>query len=147
MSGCIFCEIVAGRAPATKIYEDDTLLAFLDVRPITRGHTLVIPKQHASDLDELDPALAAHVFAFGHRLAKAVRRGDLGADAANLLLNDGKAAFQTVHHVHLHVIPRHRGDTLIFAKGFVLRRPHDRESTAAALRAGLDRLAAEDKAV
>ncbi|MEV6771533.1 HIT domain-containing protein [Nocardia sp. NPDC051030] len=147
MSGCGFCRIIAGEAPATKIFEDDILMAFLDIRPITRGHTLVIPKWHASDLDDLNPALGAQLFAFGHRLAKAMRRSDLRADGANLLINDGKAAFQTVHHVHLHVVPRQQGDTLNFAKGFVLRRPHERESTAAAIRAGLDRLADEEKAV
>ncbi|WP_067702071.1 HIT family protein [Nocardia jejuensis] len=145
MSGCIFCEIVAGAAPATKVFEDDIVMAFLDIRPITRGHTLVIPKRHATNLDDLNPALGAQLFAFGHRLAKAVRRSDLGADGANLVLNDGKAAFQTVHHVHLHVVPRQHGDILTFAKGFVLRRPHDRETTAAAIRSGLDRLAAEEK--
>lgn len=145
VSGCIFCRIVAGDAPATKIFEDDHLVAFLDVRPITRGHTLVIPKRHATDLDELDPQMGARLFGFGHRLAKSMRRAGLTADGANLLINDGKAAFQTVHHVHLHVIPRHHGDTLRFAKGFVLRRPHDTERTAAALRAGLDRLADEER--
>ncbi|MFC3437252.1 HIT family protein [Nocardia seriolae] len=145
MSGCIFCRIVAGDAPATKVYEDDTLLAFLDIRPIARGHTLVIPKRHATDLDELDPAMGALLFSFGHRLAKSLRRAGVGADGANLLINDGKAAFQTVHHVHLHVIPRHHGDILRFAKGFVLRRPHDTEATAAALRSGLDRLADEER--
>ncbi|MBF6133579.1 HIT family protein [Nocardia otitidiscaviarum] len=145
MSGCIFCRIVAGTAPATKIHEDDTLLAFLDIRPITRGHTLVIPKWHSGDLDKLDPALGARLFAFGHRLAKAMRRSDLRVDGANLLINDGKAAFQTVDHVHLHVVPRHSGDKLSFAKGLLLRRPHDRDSTAAAIRAGLDRLADEEK--
>lgn len=137
---------MAGAAPATTIFEDDDLLAFLDIRPITRGHTLIVPKTHATDLDELDPALGARLFAFGHRLAKAVRRSDLGTDSAHLLVNDGKAAFQTVHHVHLHVIPRRRGDTMTFAKGFVLRRPHERESTAAALRSGLARLADEEHA-
>ncbi|MFF2552409.1 HIT family protein [Nocardia sp. NPDC058058] len=145
MSGCVFCRIVSGDAPATKIFEDDILLAFLDIRPITRGHTLVIPKNHASDLDDLNPALGAQLFAGGHRLAKAMRRSDFPADGANLLINDGKAAFQTVHHVHLHVIPRQTGDTFTFAKGFVLRRPHDMEHTAAAIRTGLDRLAAEER--
>ncbi|MFI6869949.1 HIT family protein [Nocardia sp. NPDC050406] len=145
MSGCIFCRIVAGDAPATKIHEDDTLLAFLDIRPITRGHTLIIPKGHATDLDELSPALGARLFGFGHRLSKAMRRSDLGIHGANLLINDGKAAFQTVHHVHLHVVPRTNGDMFTLAKGFLLRRPHDQEATAAALRSGLDRLAAEEK--
>ncbi|MGV9678134.1 HIT family protein [Nocardia sp. NPDC003482] len=145
MSGCIFCRIVAGSAPSTRVYEDDTLLAFLDIRPITRGHTLVVPKQHATDLDELDHALGARVFTLGHRLAKAVRRSDLNADGANLVLNDGRAAFQTVGHVHLHVVPRKHGDRWGFATGFVLRRPHDTESTAAAIRAGLDRLETEER--
>ncbi|RDI64255.1 diadenosine tetraphosphate (Ap4A) HIT family hydrolase [Nocardia pseudobrasiliensis] len=144
VSGCIFCRIVAGTAPSTRVYEDDTLCAFLDIRPITRGHTLVIPKRHATDLDDLDPELGARIFTLGHRLAKAVRRGELAADGANLVLNDGKAAFQTVHHVHLHVVPRRHGDRLTFAKGFLLRRPHDTETTAAAIRAGLDRLETEE---
>ncbi|MFI5777427.1 HIT family protein [Nocardia sp. NPDC051570] len=145
MSGCIFCRIVAGDAPSTRVYEDDTLCAFLDIRPITRGHTLIIPKQHATNLDDLDPALGAAIFTLGHRLAKAVRRSELAADGANLLLNDGKAAFQTVHHVHLHVVPRRHGDRLAFAKGFLLRRPHESDLTAAAIRAGLDRLDTEER--
>ncbi|NNH70304.1 HIT family protein [Nocardia uniformis] len=145
MSGCIFCRVVAGTAPSTKVYEDDVLLAFLDIRPITRGHTLVIPKTHATDLNDLEPALGARLFAFGHRLAKAVRRGDLAADGANLVINDGKAAFQTVDHVHLHVVPRRSGDKLAFARGLVMRRPYDRESAAAAIRSGLDRLAEEEE--
>ncbi len=143
VSGCIFCRIVAGDAPATRIYEDERVYAFLDIRPITRGHTLVIPKSHAAHLDELDAELGADLFRVGHRIAKALRRSDLGADGANLVLNDGKAAFQTVHHVHLHVVPRRGGDLFTFARGFLLRRPHDPTATAAALRTGLDRLGAE----
>ncbi|MBF6172444.1 HIT domain-containing protein [Nocardia blacklockiae] len=145
MSGCIFCGIVAGTAPATKVYEDAALCAFLDIRPITRGHTLVIPKEHATNLDDLDHELGARIFTLGHRIAKGMRRSDLGADGANLLLNDGKSAFQTVHHVHLHVVPRRRGDLFTFARGFVLRRPHEPTATAAAIRAGLDRLDTEEK--
>ncbi|MBF6334058.1 HIT family protein [Nocardia transvalensis] len=145
MSGCLFCRIVAGTAPSTKVYEDDELYAFLDIRPITRGHTLVVPKVHATDLDDLDAALGARIFTLGHRIAKALRRSDLGADGANLVLNDGKAAFQTVHHVHLHVVPRQHGDRFLFAKGILLRRPHETEATAAAIRAGLDRLDNEEK--
>ncbi|MEV5651536.1 HIT domain-containing protein [Nocardia sp. NPDC052254] len=140
MSGCIFCRVVAGDAPATRVYEDDRVFAFLDIRPITRGHTLVIPKIHAGDLDELDAELGADLFRVGHRLAKALRRSDIRADGANLVLNDGKAAFQTVHHVHLHVVPRRGGDLFTFARGFLLRRPHEPETTAAAIRTGLDRL-------
>nr|WP_198428503.1 HIT family protein [Nocardia bovistercoris] len=137
VSDCVFCRIVAGTAPATKVHEDDTLCAFLDIRPIARGHTLVVPKTHAAELDELDPELGAHLFRAGHRLALAMRRGALAADGANLVLNDGRAAFQTVPHIHLHVIPRKHGDRLAFAKGFLLRRPHDPVGTAAAITEGL----------
>ena len=137
MRTCIFCEIVAGTAPATTVYEDADVLAFLDIRPITRGHTLVIPKTHADELHDLDPDLGAKVFRVGHNLAMSIRRSGLAADGANLVINDGKSAFQTVPHVHLHVIPRHNGDVLRFAKGFVLRRAKDPEATAAAIKAGL----------
>ena len=122
------------------MYEDEHVFAFLDIRPITRGHTLVIPKTHAGDLDELDAELGADLFRVGHRIAQAMRRSDLGADGANLALNDGKAAFQTVHHVHLHVVPRRSGDVFTFARGFLLRRSRRPEATAAAIRTGLDRL-------
>ncbi|GAB2671424.1 HIT family protein [Nocardia goodfellowii] len=144
MKDCVFCCIVAGTAPATKVYEDDTLCAFLDIRPIARGHTLIIPKAHATELEDLDADTGAHIFRAGHRLALAMRRSTLAADGANLIMNDGKAAFQTVAHVHLHVIPRRNGDKLSFAKGFLLRRPHDLEGTATAIRAGIAALATED---
>ncbi|MFE3446244.1 HIT family protein [Nocardia sp. NPDC059180] len=143
MNDCAFCRIVAGEAPATKVYEDDTLCAFLDIRPIARGHTLVVPKRHATELEDLDPETGAELFRAGHRLALAIRRGGLAADGANLILNDGTAAFQTVPHVHLHVVPRRHGDKLRFAAGFLLRRPHEPESTAAAIRTGLTVLDAE----
>ncbi|MBY8858147.1 HIT domain-containing protein [Nocardia sp. CA2R105] len=148
MSACIFCGIVAGTAPATKVHEDDTLCAFLDIRPITRGHMLVIPKLHATNLDDLDATLGARLFSLGHRMAKALRRSTLGADGANLILNDGKSAFQTVHHVHLHVVPRHTGDIRSFATGMLFRgrvgSQPDPATTAAAIRTGLDRLDLEE---
>lgn len=140
VNDCVFCRIVAGAAPATKVYEDETLCAFLDIRPIARGHTMVIPKQHAAGLPDLDPELGAAMFRAAHRIALAMRRGGLAADGANLVLNDGRAAFQTVGHVHLHVIPRRDGDRIRFATGFLLRRPHDPGATAAAIRAGLTAL-------
>ncbi|MGQ4597442.1 HIT domain-containing protein [Nocardia sp. R6R-6] len=137
MNDCVFCRIAAGEAPAAKVYEDDTLCAFLDIRPIARGHTLVIPKRHAAELAELDAELGAQLFRAGHRLALAIRRSSLAADGANLVLNDGAAANQTVPHVHLHVVPRQHRDMLRLAKGFLLRRPHDPVSTAAAIREGI----------
>ncbi|MGW5387894.1 HIT family protein [Nocardia sp. NPDC003963] len=143
MSDCVFCRIVAGAAPAHRVYEDDTVTAFLDIRPITRGHTLVIPKRHATDLSELDAEAGVDLFRVGHRIARAVQGPGFAADGANLLINDGKAAFQTVAHVHLHVIPRSHGDKFRFAKGLVLRRAHEPERVAAALRADLAALTPE----
>lgn len=143
MSGCLFCKIVAGEAPAIVVYEDDLVLAFLDIRPITAGHTLIIPKNHAATLDSLDADLAADVFRVGHLLARALRRSDLSADGANLIINDGRAAFQTVHHTHLHVVPRKNRDIVQFGLGFVMRRSRDREQVAASIREGFKRLEAE----
>ncbi|MBY6366421.1 HIT family protein [Rhodococcoides corynebacterioides] len=131
---CVFCDIVAGRAPATVVHETDTTLAFLDIRPVTTGHTLVIPKVHSSGLADLDPAVAGEVFRTGQLLARAVRRG-LDADGVNLVMNDGRAAFQTVFHSHLHVVPRHDGDRIRFVAGFVTRRPGDLARTGDAIRA------------
>ncbi|CAM3974407.1 HIT family protein [Smaragdicoccus niigatensis] len=144
MDGCIFCKIVTGEAPAIVVYEDDLVLAFLDIRPIVAGHTLVIPKTHSATLDHLDPDLAADVFRVGHLLARALRRSELGSDGANLLINDGRAAFQTVHHTHLHVVPRKHRDIVQFGIGFVTRRPRGREQVAAHIREGIQRLNAED---
>lgn len=137
MSECVFCRIVAGAAPAHRVYENDTVCAFLDIRPITRGHTLVIPRDHATDLSELDAEAGAELFRAGHRIARAVQGPEFAADGANLLINDGKAAFQTVDHVHLHVLPRKHGDKFRVASGLVLRRSHEPERVAAAIRDGL----------
>ncbi|WP_041450830.1 HIT family protein [Hoyosella subflava] len=115
MRACIFCDIVAGRAEASRVYEDDKVLAFMDIRPMTRGHLLVIPKTHATNLAELDPELAGPIFATAQRLAAAVRRSPLQPEGVNLFLADGAAAGQEVFHVHLHVLPRLVGD------GFGLR--------------------------
>ena len=133
---CVFCAIVAGDAPAIRIYEDDGYLAILDIRPFTRGHTLVIPKRHTVDLTDTSPETLADMVAIGQRIAKAARATEL-ADATNIGINDGRAAFQTVFHIHLHVLPRHNGDKLSVAKGMLLRRDPDREATGQILRDAL----------
>ena len=108
---CIFCKIAAGEAPATVVYEDERTIAFMDISPATRGHTLVIPRRHARDLLEIDPEDLQAVAVVGQRLAKrAIDR--LGADGVNLLNSCGRAAWQVVFHFHLHVIPRYEGDPL-----------------------------------
>lgn len=143
---CIFCAIVAGDAPAHRVFENDHAVAFLDIRPISRGHLLVVPREHTTDLNSTAPAAAADVFRVGHTLARAVRQSDLRADGANLVINDGKAAFQTVFHLHLHVVPRWHRDRLRFAAGFVTRRLREPDRVADAVRVGLSRLNGEPTA-
>ena len=108
---CLFCKIVAGEIPATKVHEDETTIAFMDINPATRGHLLVIPRRHARDLHEIGDDDLAAVVSVGKRLAaRVVER--LGADGVNLHQSNGAAAWQTVFHFHLHVIPRYADDPL-----------------------------------
>lgn len=109
MDDCIFCSIVAGDVPSRTVYEDDDVLAFLDVNPLARGHTLVVPKEHHRRIQDLDAALATSVFAALHDLVGPVERA-VDADASNVAFNNGEAAGQEVPHVHGHVIPRFEGD-------------------------------------
>lgn len=136
---CVFCAISSGEAPAIRIYEDDGYLAILDIRPFTRGHTLVLPKQHTVDLTDTPSQTLADMITIGQRVARAARATEL-ADATNIGINDGRAAFQTVSHIHLHVLPRRNGDKLSVAKGLVLRRDPDREATGRILRDALARI-------
>ena len=134
---CVFCAIIAGQAPAVRIHEDDDFLAILDIRPFTRGHTLVSPKSHTVDLTDTSAATVAGMVTLGQRIARAARRSGLHADGNNIAINDGKAAFQSVFHIHLHVVPRRNGDKLSFAKGMMLRRDPDREESGRLLRTAL----------
>lgn len=137
---CVFCEIVAGNAPAVRVYEDDEHLGILDIRPFTRGHTLVIPKRHSVDLTDTPATTLASMMGIGQRIAMAARASELGATGANLAINDGRSAFQSVFHIHLHVVPRRDGDKFSFAKGMLLRRDPDREATGRILRVALEKL-------
>ena len=138
-AGCVFCGIVAGREAASVVHSDETVLVLLDIRPLTTGHLLVIPRAHAPYLADLDPAVGRHMFGVAQRMAAALRRSGLPCDGVNLFLADGEAAFQEVFHVHLHVIPRPPGD------GFRIRakwRPPARaepDLVAARVRDGLAR--------
>jgi histidine triad (HIT) family protein len=137
---CVFCAIVAGDAPAVRIYEGADYLAILDVRPIVRGHTLVIPKKHTADLTDTPPETVAEMVRIGQRIGQAARVSELKADGNNVVINDGKAAFQSVFHIHLHVAPRKSGDKLSFAKGLVVRHDPDREATGRILRDALAKI-------
>jgi len=108
---CLFCKIVAGEIPATIIAEDERTVAFMDINPATRGHVLVVPRAHARDVHEIATEDLAAVAATAQAVAgRAIER--LGAAGVNLLHSSGAAAWQTVFHFHLHVIPRYTGDPL-----------------------------------
>lgn len=106
---CVFCRIVRGELPSTKIYEDDEVIAFLDIGPIIKGHALVIPKRHVDPLTALPPDLLLKVMAVVQKVA-AAQVAKLGADGVNVHQSNGAAAGQVVPHVHFHVIPRFEGD-------------------------------------
>jgi histidine triad (HIT) family protein len=136
-AGCVFCDIVAGREAASVVHSDETVLALLDIRPLTTGHLLVIPRAHAPYLADLDPAVGAHMFGVAQRMAAALRRSGLPCQGVNLFLADGEAAFQEVFHAHLHVLPRNPGDGFrIHAKWRTPSRA-ELDSVAAQVRDGL----------
>lgn len=110
MSETIFSKIIAGDIPCHKVYEDDRVLAFLDINPLSRGHTLVIPKEPAATLDKLSDASSAAIGTVLPRIARAVLAAT-GATAFNVLQNNGAAAHQAVFHVHFHIIPKHDDGT------------------------------------
>src|SRR5256885_1206773 len=108
---CLFCKIVAGEIPATKVGEDERTVAFMDINPATRGHFLVVPREHTPDLLSIEPDELAAVAAAAKRLAARAKER-LGADGINLLNSCGRAAWQTGFHFHVHVIPRYDDDPL-----------------------------------
>lgn len=124
---CLFCRIVAGDEPAAMVLDEPAVVAFLDHAPVTTGHLLVVPRRHAVGLADLDPGDGRAMFAAAQRLAAAVRRSEIPCQGVNLFLADGRVAFQTVFHAHLHVLPRTAGD------GFGLRIDSRHPAGAAAL--------------
>jgi histidine triad (HIT) family protein len=108
---CLFCKIVAGQMPVKKIYEDEVVLSFLDIGPISDGHTLVIPKQHFVKLHECPADLLGQVFTRIGNIAGAVAAA-MDSDGYNLLCNNGRAAGQFIEHLHFHIVPRNTGDGL-----------------------------------
>ena len=129
---CVFCQILGGESPASFTYQDDTVVAFMDVQPITQGHMLVVPRVHAVLMADLDETMAMRTFRVARKLGAVVRQ-TLGASGVNLIVMDGEVAFQDVPHFHVHVIPRYPKD------GFGLTFPHSYEHPPA--RAQLDAIA------
>lgn len=111
-SACIFCQISSKHEEASIIYEDDEFIAIMDAYPLTNGHCLVIPKKHVVRLESLNAKSRAKLFNIGHKVIEAQKLAGFGVNGTNLLINDGKAANQTVPHLHLHLIPRENGDLI-----------------------------------
>jgi len=108
---CLFCKIVAGDVPSLRVHEDERTVAFMDINPATRGHLLVVPREHAADVHAIEAEDLKAVALAAKGLAQRVRE-KLGADGVNLLNSTGSVAWQTVCHFHLHVIPRYEDDPL-----------------------------------
>jgi histidine triad (HIT) family protein len=119
---CIFCKMVAGQIPVARVYEDEIVLAFLDIGPISDGHTLVIPKQHFEKLHDCPAELLGQVASRLGRIAGAVAAA-MNADGYNLLCNNGRAAGQLIEHLHFHIVPRNVGDG-VFDRWPSYRYPH-----------------------
>jgi histidine triad (HIT) family protein len=109
VNGCLFCKMVAGQIPVAKIYEDDVVLSFLDIGPISDGHALVIPKQHFEKLHDCPAEILGKVVSRLGKIAAAVVAA-MNSDGYNVLCNNGRAAGQLIEHLHFHIIPRSSGD-------------------------------------
>lgn len=109
MTDCIFCKVVAGELPSYKVYENDDVYAFLDIHPVNKGHTLVIPKKHARNVFDISAEDWVAVQKVVHMLAGNIEKA-VGADGINLAMNNREHAGQVVDHAHVHIIPRFKGD-------------------------------------
>jgi histidine triad (HIT) family protein len=117
MEDCVFCKIVKGEIPCYKVYENEKLLAFMDIQPINPGHILIIPKKHTELISELEDELVGEIFKVAKKMSIALRKSEIKCEGINFQLADGESAGQEIPHVHVHVIPRYRND------GFGLKFP------------------------
>ncbi len=111
MEDCIFCKIIARELPSWKLYEDEHTLAFLDIFPVHKGHTLIVPKKHCADFVSADSQCLQSVLATTQNVSRAVLSAT-GADGCNITTNNGAAAGQEIFHLHWHIIPRFKNDGL-----------------------------------
>lgn len=114
MSDCVFCDIVADVSPASIVYQDDVTMAFMDIRPMTPGQIVVIPKKHATYMADMDEATGRHFFETTMRMLQAIRNSGIRCEGVNLFLADGEAAGQEIFHVHFLVFARFQGDATRF---------------------------------
>ena len=113
---CIFCQIIRGELPSYKIYEDDKIVAFLDIAPVNKGHALVVPKEHRENIVETPDELLRHIVVTAKRLSKAIMNAT-DAPACNIGINNGRESGQVVFHTHWHIMPRFAGDGYELWKG------------------------------
>ena len=111
-SDCIFCKIIRNEIPSSKIFEDDKLIAFLDINPVNKGHVLIVPKEHLETLLDIPDSLMKEMMVAAKKVAKSMRK-TLKADGINLGMNNFPPAGQAVMHAHMHVIPRFENDGLV----------------------------------
>lgn len=137
MNDCVFCAIVAGRIPATKVHEDELTLAFMDIGEVNPGHVLVTAKAHAENIYGLDDRLAAAVFQSAARVAKAINKA-YAPEGLTLYQANGPAAGQTVYHFHLHLVPRYEKDGMQLTWPAKNPPREQLEANAAKLRAALE---------
>ena len=118
MSDCIFCKIAGGEIPSSTIYEDDLFRVILDLSPATRGHALILPKNHYRNIFDIDEDIAAKVLVLAKKIAKAMKEA-LGCDGINIVQNNEEVAGQSVFHFHMHIIPRYQNDgqTILWTPG------------------------------
>lgn len=126
---CIFCQIIAGKIPAVKVYEDENFFCFLDKKPVNLGHTLIVPKEHQRNLLDLKPELLPKIGPILQRIARAVQTGT-GAEGINIGWNNEAAAGQLVFHSHIHVMPRFSGDGYTHWHGHENHTPEEFKKTA-----------------
>jgi histidine triad (HIT) family protein len=129
---CVFCGIMEGRLPASVAYEDHIVVAFMDIRPVNPGHLLVVPRRHFPHLSDMDEYTGVHLFRIALRLQDAVRRSGVRCEGINLFVADGEAAGQEILHVHVHIIPRYKGDGFKIEANWSERPPYEELDAIAA---------------
>ena len=126
MDSCIFCKIIRGEIPSYKVYEDELVIAILDVNPSSNGHTLVMPKEHFSDVTTTPKNILDHCFEVSQVIAQAQIK-QLHATGVNIITNAGKSAGQSGMHFHIHVIPRYENDGLDISLGFPIKKIENKD--------------------
>ncbi|MDO4267125.1 MAG: HIT family protein [Eubacteriales bacterium] len=134
---CIFCKIANGEIPSSTVYEDDDFRVILDLGPASKGHSLILPKNHYRDICESDKAVSEKLFPLAARIGKAMKAG-LGANGFNVVQNNGTCAGQTVFHLHVHVIPRYEGGPAMVAWEPGKTDPEELSQTAKKLKGAME---------